>query len=161
MARFFSVRTRVGCFAATLVLVACGPVDVPVKDSGMTSTDSGTPAFDAGAGFDAGSTFDAGSMTDSGVFDAGTDAGVSTFHIEFNYQFDTKGMFTNPERRAALKAAAKVWETLLRDEYEDIPERTQLRIRHPEQPYDAGFNFTLNQPIDDLVIFVGSSTLPS
>ncbi len=152
---------------SVVTLLSCGPVDVPSTDAGMTAIDSGRPALDAsvidgGTDLDAGATLDAGNAVDSGsTADAGRDAGASTFHITFDYRFDTKGMFADPTHRAALAAAARQWEGMILDEFADVPAGTPLRIRHPEQPYDAGFSFTYGDAIDDVVIFVGSAPLVS
>ena len=163
MPHFSTVAKRL-LLTAAVVITACGPVENSPKDSGIAAVDGGS-TFDAGSELDSGSSVDSGITNDAGnTTDAGPtlDGGhVSTFHIQFDYQFDTKGMFTDPSHRAALAAAAKVWETKIRDEFDDVPAGTSLRIRHPEQPYDAGFALTINQPIDDVIIFVGSAPLIS
>lgn len=91
--------------------------------------------------------------------------------IQFDYRFDTLGWFT-PERRAALEAAARVWEVSLQDEFPDVPTGNYIFARNP-QPVrsmltDAGVSneyanlpLQLDQPIDDLLIFVGVGNLGS
>lgn len=94
-----------------------------------------------------------------------------SFNIQFDYRFDTLGWFT-PERRAALEAAAQVWENIIQDDFPDVPAGTNLLIRNP-QPVSstittssvanqyANASVRLDRSIDDLLIFVGAGNLGS
>ncbi len=88
------------------------------------------------------------------------------FNIDFDYRFDSQNWFTS-ERRAALEAAAAVWERLLLDEFATTPAGTATPfVRHPEteniyvdalgQPSTI---YTTDVPIDDVVILVGTQSL--
>jgi hypothetical protein len=81
--------------------------------------------------------------------------GPTLFTIHFDYRFDTKGLFDAPERRAALEGAAAVWEALIVEDFDDIPAGTQVLSRDPEAPDLDGQTFAYEEPIDDLVVFVG------
>ena len=81
---------------------------------------------------------------------------TSTFNIEVDYsRYDTDGFFTNqPERQAVVEEACKVWESIFKDEFTDIPAGTTIQVRNP----DTGTreSVVLTQPIDDLRIYFGS-----
>lgn len=77
----------------------------------------------------------------------------SSFNIEIDYRFDTKSWFT-PARRAVLEAAVSIWESMIVDEFDDVPAGTALHVTHPETGQSVDFNST--RTIDDVVIFVGS-----
>lgn len=76
------------------------------------------------------------------------------FTLRFDYRFDSLGFFDDPGRRLALEAAADQWEAIIQDEFADIPAGAQLDIRNPT----TGFveTVTLDQPIDDILVFVGA-----
>lgn len=78
------------------------------------------------------------------------------FKIQFDYRFDTDGWFT-PERRAGLEAAARVWETIIRDDFQTIPKNSVLSVVNPQTNVPLQFNS--DYEIDDLVIFVGARDL--
>jgi hypothetical protein len=83
------------------------------------------------------------------------------FRIQFDYRFDTQGWFTS-ERRAALEAAAQVWESIIADEFPDTPVGTPTPyVLNPQTNEYAGSNnvFTTDTPIDDVTIFVGARSL--
>jgi hypothetical protein len=46
---------------------------------------------------------------------------MNSFNIVFDYRFDTSGFFNDPQRRATLEAAAKAWESLIADEFPNVP----------------------------------------
>lgn len=80
------------------------------------------------------------------------------FNISFDYRFDTSGFYTS-EVRQVLEAAASIWEAIILDEFDDIAAGHEFTIRNPETDRDV--TLTLTDPIDDLLIFVGSrSSLP-
>lgn len=81
----------------------------------------------------------------------------STFNIEFDYRFDTNGFFADPARKATLDAAAKVWESVIQDEFPDIPAGTTFFVENPQT--ENVEMVVLDKEIDDLVIFVGVKPL--
>jgi RTX calcium-binding nonapeptide repeat (4 copies) len=82
----------------------------------------------------------------------------STFDIEFDYRFDTNGFFSDPARRATLEAAAKVWESVIQDEFPNVPAGTTFVL--PSNPQTgASEKIVLNREIDDILIFVGAQNL--
>jgi hypothetical protein len=82
----------------------------------------------------------------------------SGFNIQFDYRFDTQGWFT-PERRAALEAAATIWENIIQDDFPDTPVgKLTPSIRDP-QTNSIIEDFVVDVPIDDVMIFVGSRGL--
>ncbi len=86
---------------------------------------------------------------------------AGSFHIQFDYRFDTQGWFT-PARKAALEAAARIWESIIADEFPDTPVGTPTPfVLNPETNEYAGSNnvFTTDTLIDDVTIFVGARTL--
>lgn len=88
---------------------------------------------------------------------------MGNFNIEFNYKFDEQGnkFFTNnPEAKAALEAAAQVWETILQDEFVDIPAKTPFKVVNPNTGDQKNTELVqLDKAIDDIVIFVGATEL--
>jgi hypothetical protein len=94
---------------------------------------------------------------------AGTTAGgaggdsSTTFTIRFDYRFDTAGFFEAPERRAALEAAGAIWSRLIRDDFDVVPAGTAIRLRNPENRDEYVWVDSIEEDIDDLVVFVGSS----
>jgi hypothetical protein len=86
---------------------------------------------------------------------------AGSFHIQFDYRFDTQGWFT-PTRRASLEAAARIWESIIADEFPDTPIGTPTPyVLNPETNEYVGSNkvFATDTPIDDVTIFVGARTL--
>ena len=88
-----------------------------------------------------------------------TDFGTSTgFKIILDYRYDTAQYFTR-DRRLVLRTAAASWEQYVASDFTAIPAGTYVRARDPQNPDAGGSNFTVSYPIDDLVLFVGSSTI--
>jgi len=97
------------------------------------------------------------------------------FDINFDYTFDTNGFFKDSTHRAALDAAAAIWESIIQDEFEDVPAGTPLVVNNPQTGTNTDIDqktgrpfvdqkkqtFNLNSAIDDLVIFVGARDLSS
>jgi len=82
-----------------------------------------------------------------------------SFDIRLDYRFDTAGFFDVAERRAALEAAAAIWEGLILDEFPDVPAGVELvDVRNPQNRTQLT-DVTLTQPIDDLLVFVGTTDL--
>lgn len=81
-----------------------------------------------------------------------------SFNISFDYRFDTAGFFDNSEARAALEAAADIWESVIGDEFENIPAGVSFFVSDPVD--GSSEQVTLAEEIDDLLIFVGASSAP-
>ncbi len=81
-----------------------------------------------------------------------------SFDIRFDYRFDTAGFFDNPDARAALEEAARLWESVIDDEFEDVPAGVDFFVSDPVD--GSSERVVLDQPIDDLLIFVGASAEP-
>ncbi|MBW2528560.1 MAG: matrixin family metalloprotease [Deltaproteobacteria bacterium] len=123
-------------------------------------TDEGDDSPSGGSGGEAGTAGAGGAAGGSGgQGGVGGSGATSTFDIRFDYRFDSKGLFDDPARRAALEAAGAQWEAVLADEFADVPAGTELLSRDPEDPGTAGQVFTIDYAIDDLVVFVGFAQL--
>ncbi|MEM9146830.1 MAG: Ig-like domain-containing protein [Pseudomonadota bacterium] len=81
-----------------------------------------------------------------------------SFNISFDYRFDTLGFFDNPDARAALEAAAGVWESVIGDEFENVPAGVSFFVSHPNT--GSSTQVVLEEEIDDLLIFIGASSSP-
>lgn len=79
--------------------------------------------------------------------------------IRFDYRFDSKKKFNNEATRAALEAAATIWEDVILDNFADIPANTVLFSRNPENPREKGSYLTVETPIDGVLIFPGFANL--
>lgn len=79
--------------------------------------------------------------------------------IKIDYRFDTKGFFASADRRAALEGAARIWGRLVQDDFPMVPKGTFVKVRDPEHPAEPAQAFDIDDDIEDLVIFVGSSAL--
>lgn len=87
------------------------------------------------------------------------------FKIQFDYRFDTNQWFT-PARRAILESAARIWETIIQDDFPAVPAGEGFSVFNP-QPVFSTFdtytftteNLALGEPIDDLVIFVSAGNI--
>ncbi|MEM7759619.1 MAG: hypothetical protein AAF298_16050 [Cyanobacteria bacterium P01_A01_bin.40] len=77
-----------------------------------------------------------------------------SFEIEFDYRFDEANFFT-PERRAILEQAGDIWSSYIQDDFTPINpgETLPLNINNTQQ------EITLEEPLDDLLIFVTYSDL--
>lgn len=78
------------------------------------------------------------------------------FKIQFDYRFDTQGFF-NSTRRAVLEAAASIWESIIQDEFADVPAGTPLYVRDPRTS-NTMVSITAGT-IDDLMVFVASRNI--
>lgn len=74
------------------------------------------------------------------------------FDIKFDYRFDEANFFSD-ERKAILEQAADIWSSYIQDEFTSTPagEVLKFTIGGVEQ------EVTLDEPIDDLIIFVSST----
>ncbi|MBL1175027.1 CARDB domain-containing protein [Pantanalinema sp. GBBB05] len=102
------------------------------------------------------SSYTLGSSTTGTVAIADYVSSSSPFNIQFDYRFDTNGWFTSG-RRAALEVAASIWESIILDEFANIPVGTALRVRNPQT--DTIVSLTSDFEIDDLVVFVGARSI--
>lgn len=77
-----------------------------------------------------------------------------SFEIEFDYRFDDTNFFT-PEKRAILEQAGDIWSSYIQDDFAPIAvgETLSLPVNNTQQ------DIVLEQPIDDLLIFVKYSDL--
>ncbi|GGC13187.1 hypothetical protein GCM10011363_32380 [Marivita lacus] len=78
-----------------------------------------------------------------------------SFALHFDYRFDSTGFFDDPDRRAALEAAGAEWEAIIQDDFAEVPTGTVFSIRNPTTSVVE--TVTLDQPVDDIVIFVGAT----
>lgn len=97
--------------------------------------------------------------TGNPLIDAGPTELPVLFSIQFDYRFDTSGFFADVSRRETLEEAAKSWGRVFSDDFPTIPAGTTVRTRDPESPQAAGMNLTIDTDIDDLLVFVGCSTI--
>jgi Ca2+-binding RTX toxin-like protein len=81
-----------------------------------------------------------------------------SFQISFDYRFDTAGFFDDPAARAALEEAARLWEEAIGDEFAPVPAGVSFWVSNPST--GASELITLDQEIDDILIFMGASTAP-
>ena len=77
--------------------------------------------------------------------------------IKFDYRFDTTEFFTE-EHQAALNLAGDIWSNLLQDDFAEVPAETNLTIQNPQTGLEE--TFSIENPIDDLIIFVGAANEP-
>lgn len=82
-----------------------------------------------------------------------------SFTLHFDYRFDSTGFFDDPDRRAALEAAAAQWEALIQDDFDEVPTGTTFDIQNPTTLSIE--TVTLDQPIDDILVFVGARAFDS
>lgn len=85
-------------------------------------------------------------------------SGGDGFDIVFDYRFDDTGFFDDPAARAALERAGSIWESLIHDDFADVPAGIAFTIDSPATL--AVEPVLLDAPIDDLLIFVGARPLP-
>lgn len=90
--------------------------------------------------------------------DPGSSLPPVTFHITIDYRFDTKGFFASADRKKALEGAARIWGRLIKDDFAKVPKGTPIKVRDPEHPTEPAVALDIDDDIDDLVVFVGSST---
>ena len=77
------------------------------------------------------------------------------FIIKLDFSYDTSGYFNDTGRRAPLAKAAELWSEIIQDDFAEIPTGSSFSIRHPSKP-DENLIVTLDEPIDDLLIYVGA-----
>jgi hypothetical protein len=109
----------------------------------------------AGGGF-AGANAAGASAAGSGGLGGAGGTPSHRFSIRFDYRFDTVGFFT-PERRTALEAAGATWSNLIHDDFVTVPKGTGIRLRNPENRDEYVWVNSIEEDIDDLLVFVGTS----
>ena len=149
-------RRRLPTFGVFALICAsafgCSSTDAGADPSGAGSTSGGA----GGAGSHGGATAQGGAHS-AGA--AGSSAAHHVFSIKFDYRFDTLGFFDvdAPERRAALEAAAATWSAILANDFLTVPAGTKLRLNNPENRDEELRVDDLEQDIDDVLVFVGTS----
>lgn len=83
----------------------------------------------------------------------------TSFNIEFDYRFDRSGFFNDPNRRQILETAASFWERHILDEFTNLAPGTPIYIKNPST--GGTVSFSLDRPIDDILVFVGTAPLSS
>jgi hypothetical protein len=137
---------------------------------GCSSSDEPQPANSAGAGAQNAGTGNCGAVvSDEEAGGVGGASGASesesseacpephVFSIKFDYRFDRAGYFDAPERRAALEAAAAAWSARLSSDFPSVPAGTKLTLVDPEDREQQVTIDSLEEDIDDLLVFVGTS----
>jgi len=82
--------------------------------------------------------------------------GTPGFNIKIDYRFAPDNAF-DEQAKQRIEEAARIWESFIADDFEDIPAGTLIRVRNPQT--DATETITLTDPVDDLIIFVGAAPL--
>ena len=100
-----------------------------------------------------------GGASGSGTYDLGTITNTyapdtSAFNIELNFRNDYLGVWT-PERQAIAQQAADDWASLIASELSGLT-LTNQTLGQVGADGTYAFNFTTNQYVDDLVVFVGA-----
>lgn len=129
------------------------------SNAGGTGGFAGTgTAGSHSAGANAGGTHAGGSSSAGNGGLAGAGGGAAKHHlsIKFDYRFDTLAFFT-PERRVALEAAGAVWSNLIHDDFAPVPKGTGIRVKNPENRDEDVWVNSIEEDIDDLLVFVGTS----
>jgi len=87
--------------------------------------------------------------------DSSIEAGRERLDIYFDYRYDSKQAFQDPQRRALMQEAARAWTRYIISDFENIPAGTPMRTRDPEHIDQPGVVFTLEYDIDDIAIMTG------
>ncbi len=100
-----------------------------------------------------------GGASGSGTYDLGTITNTyapdtSAFNIELDFRNDYLGVWT-PERQAIAQQAADDWASLIASELSGLT-LTNQTLGQVGADGTYAFNFTTNQYVDDLVVFVGA-----
>ena len=81
-----------------------------------------------------------------------------SFDITLDYRFDSSGFFNDPDRRAALEAAANAFETVISDDFNALPVGLTFTITNPSDGFTQE-TVTITEEVDDLIIFVAGRNL--
>ena len=166
------LKRVVGTVLGLLVAGGCsGSLDPSIDPPGGTDRAGAGGATEAFAGSNAGGGRTPGgggglagsgrqagdSPAGGGGLAGGGGAPVHRFSIRFDYRFDTLGFFAAPERRAALEAAGALWSNVIRDDFDAVPKGTAIRTRNPENRDEYLRVESIEEDVDDLLVFVGTS----
>ncbi len=78
------------------------------------------------------------------------------FNIQFDYRFAPS---LSEEARASIELAGSIWENLIADEFDNIPSGTAINVYNPQT--ERTESITLDQEIDDVLIFIGYEPIPN
>jgi matrix metalloproteinase-14 (membrane-inserted) len=81
----------------------------------------------------------------------GTVSQQHRFSIQFDYRF-AGDYFKDPTTRRAMQAAADAWSNIITSDFDSLPTASVIRVKHPLT--NQVHEITLEQPIDDLLVFV-------
>ncbi|MEM9213389.1 MAG: calcium-binding protein [Cyanobacteria bacterium P01_F01_bin.150] len=81
--------------------------------------------------------------------------GSAGFNIQIDYRF--AGEDLSDQNKQKIEEAARIWESFIADDFEDIPAGTELPITNPSTGNVV--DITLSEAIDDVLIFVGVQSL--
>lgn len=142
-----------------------------LTDAGSTEADAGEPELDASVPEP-----DAAAPLDAGLPLPPLDAAVEPkptcpdppapptqpvsehrFQVQWDYRDDSHGFLLGETQRALLTEAARIWGEVVRSDFAAIPSGTEILMRNPERPDEAGEVFKIEYEIDDLLLFVASS----
>lgn len=152
--------------SSSLCFFGCSSSDEPGHDPSSAGTGSQYAGSDSGGAIDsgddvagAGGTIEPGENAGGAAGAAGTanESKGHSFSIKFDYRFDRAGYFDAPERRAALEAAAANWSAVLANDFPGVPAGTKLTLTDPEDRDQQVTVESLEEDIDDLLVFVGTS----
>ncbi len=80
------------------------------------------------------------------------------FQIQYDYRFDTNNFFADPARKSVLEEAANIWENYIQNDFPTVPAGTSFTLQNPQTGNRE--TVSLNNSVDDLVIFVGAQNIP-
>ncbi|MEB3359733.1 MAG: hypothetical protein VKK04_23610 [Synechococcales bacterium] len=81
--------------------------------------------------------------------------GAPGFTITIDYRF--AGSEFDAQAKQRIEEAARIWESLIADDFEDVAAGTPIHISNPVT--DADEIILLDRDVDDLIIFVGAQSL--
>lgn len=137
---------RHSCIIALALLTACAD-DVPPDNE-----EDVAPTPDLAGDLDAGAEEPVPDVVDEEV----SEPQVVHLKIAYDYRFDSLGFFETAASRGVLEEAARQWGVVLYDDFDEIPTGTTIYVRDPQDTSQESY-LTLDSPIDDLLVFVGSA----
>jgi hypothetical protein len=79
------------------------------------------------------------------------------FAIELDYRMDRVGFFSEPNRRSALEAAAKLWADEISWRLLEVPAGAVITLPDLEKLDDTLVEYTLEAPLTTIMVFVACS----
>lgn len=79
------------------------------------------------------------------------------FQVQWDYRDDSHGFLLGETQRALLNEAARIWGSVVRSDFAAVPSGTEILMRNPERPDEAGVVFKIEYDIDDLLMFAAAS----